>query len=127
VTEPEEKSNETEDGRVYRLEEEVQTWLPASHAMWSIWAIIQARDDILARVDDWTKISPILNQLDQSTSKRPITVERGKLGELMVTEGEGEGLLEEEVEDFDYLRYAMGRMLSFRMELDRIQGRKRGS
>jgi len=38
--------------RVKNLEEQVRYWSPACHAMWSIWGLVQARDDILGNVTD---------------------------------------------------------------------------
>ena len=34
------------------LEEQVRVWSPASHAMWAIWGIVQARDDLKANVTE---------------------------------------------------------------------------
>ena len=34
------------------LEDQVRAWSPASHAMWAIWGIVQARDDIEAAVEE---------------------------------------------------------------------------
>jgi choline kinase len=34
------------------LEEQVRIWSPASHAMWAIWGIVQARDDLKANVTE---------------------------------------------------------------------------
>lgn len=36
-----------------RLEEEVQLWTPASHAMYTVWSIVQATDDIVRQIDEW--------------------------------------------------------------------------
>ncbi|KAG8931038.1 hypothetical protein FRC03_002027 [Tulasnella sp. 419] len=33
---------------IARLERQVRAWSPASHAMWTVWAIVQARDDVEA-------------------------------------------------------------------------------
>jgi choline kinase len=31
---------------VQRLEHQVRAWSPASHGMWAVWAIVQAREDV---------------------------------------------------------------------------------
>jgi len=35
-----------------KLEEQVRIWSPASHAMWAVWGIVQARDDLQANVPE---------------------------------------------------------------------------
>ena len=35
-----------------KLEEQVRIWSPASHAMWAIWGMVQARDDLNANVTE---------------------------------------------------------------------------
>lgn len=42
-----------DDPRVQRLEEEVQLWTPASHAMYTVWSIVQATDDIVRTIEGW--------------------------------------------------------------------------
>lgn len=42
-----------DDARVQRLEEEVQLWTGASHAMYTVWSIVQATDDIVRRIEEW--------------------------------------------------------------------------
>lgn len=42
-----------DDPRVQRLEEEVQLWMPASHAMYTVWSVVQATDDITRTIDNW--------------------------------------------------------------------------
>jgi len=34
------------------LEKQVQMWSPASHGMWAIWGVVQARDTLEAEADD---------------------------------------------------------------------------
>lgn len=34
------------DVEMDRLEEQVRVWSPASHAMWAIWGIVQAMEDM---------------------------------------------------------------------------------
>ncbi|KAI0067752.1 kinase-like protein [Artomyces pyxidatus] len=38
------------EGELDRLEEQVRAWSPASHAMWAVWGIVQAREDVEANV-----------------------------------------------------------------------------
>lgn len=42
-----------EDVRVKRLLDEIRIWEPSSHAMWAVWGIVQAKDDLLARIRTW--------------------------------------------------------------------------
>lgn len=42
-----------DDPRVQRLEEEVQLWTAASHAMYTVWSVVQATDDIVRRIEEW--------------------------------------------------------------------------
>lgn len=46
---------ENDDPRVQRLEQEVRLWTAASHAMYAVWSIVQATDDIKARIDGWAQ------------------------------------------------------------------------
>lgn len=66
------------------LEEQVRRWMPASHGMWAIWALVQARDDV-ERINR------------RMEGKRQ--------------DGEEE---EEDVMEFDYLLYASDRIRIFR-------------
>lgn len=34
------------DKELRKLDEQVRFWSPASHAMWTIWGIVQAREDV---------------------------------------------------------------------------------
>ncbi|KAF8321755.1 kinase-like protein [Clavulina sp. PMI_390] len=43
-----ESSGAVNSADIDRLEQEVQAWTPAALAQWSIWGIVQARDDVLA-------------------------------------------------------------------------------
>lgn len=39
--------NEDElEGLIHKLDRQVRIWSPASHAMWAIWGIVQAREDL---------------------------------------------------------------------------------
>ncbi|KNE89811.1 hypothetical protein PSTG_16713 [Puccinia striiformis f. sp. tritici PST-78] len=52
-----------EDSKVIKeLEEDVNLWSPASHAMWALWGLVQARDDLKVQLDRW------LNNLHLSSS-----------------------------------------------------------
>ena len=66
------------------LEEQVKRWMPASHGMWAIWALVQARDDV-ERINR------------RMEGKRQ--------------DGEEE---DEDVMEFDYLLYASDRIRIFR-------------
>ena len=73
----------------------------------------------------WSKVSnpkPDASHLTDTTPTRP-KAERGKSGEIVVLEDgvKEEDLKPEEVEDFDYLRYAMGRVRMFRRELSKLE------
>ncbi|KAA1073088.1 hypothetical protein PGT21_035547 [Puccinia graminis f. sp. tritici] len=48
-----EKEDGEEDGRVMSLEQDVNLWSPASHAMWALWGLVQARDDLKVQLDRW--------------------------------------------------------------------------
>lgn len=37
------------------MEEEVQRWSPASHAMWALWGIVQAQDDVKEQIERWSE------------------------------------------------------------------------
>lgn len=79
--------------RVLRLEQEVTVWEPSSHAMWAVWGIVQAKEDLLKRVEVW---------------KRDCLA-----GRVPVVDAPAEPI---EV-DFDYLSYSLGRITLFRREL----------
>lgn len=34
-----------------KLDEQVRIWSPASHAMWAVWGVVQAREDIEGQVE----------------------------------------------------------------------------
>ncbi|KAK4056303.1 hypothetical protein OIO90_002747 [Microbotryomycetes sp. JL221] len=48
------KQGYQEDQRVVRLEQEVKVWSPASHAMWAVWGIVQAKEDLQGQIEKWT-------------------------------------------------------------------------
>ncbi|TFK41324.1 kinase-like domain-containing protein [Crucibulum laeve] len=44
-------SNEGDvERRILKLDEQVRIWSPASHAMWAVWGIVQAREDVEGNV-----------------------------------------------------------------------------
>ncbi|GAA6009950.1 hypothetical protein JCM11491_000877 [Sporobolomyces phaffii] len=49
----EERAGSSEDARVEKLLDEVTVWEPSSHAMWAVWGIVQAKEDLLARIEGW--------------------------------------------------------------------------
>lgn len=127
-----------EDSRVIRLKQEVELWEPSSHAMWSVWGIVQSKEDLMFKIDKWkkgcqdllaAKESSLatnginlknlnLNDGDEESSEREGRdgLTRGKRGEEGVT-------AEIEVEpeaDFDYLSYALVRTSLFREELEEL-------
>ncbi|EFP84266.1 uncharacterized protein PGTG_10644 [Puccinia graminis f. sp. tritici CRL 75-36-700-3] len=88
-----EKEDGEEDGRVMSLEQDVNLWSPASHAMWALWGLVQARDDLKVQLDRWlTAPTPSLssNSMDEfefdyfSYSAERIILFRRLLAELNV-------------------------------------------
>jgi hypothetical protein len=79
---------------------QVTVWRPASHALWAVWAVVQARDDILARVERWT-----------SGSAQDVTDANTK--ELEAAGDDG-------AVDFAYLEYGEERLGMFRQDLKRL-------
>ncbi|KAM0749872.1 hypothetical protein T439DRAFT_326767 [Meredithblackwellia eburnea MCA 4105] len=121
-----------EDPRVVRLLEEVKVWEPSSHAMWAVWGIVQAKEDLLYKVAKWkkacerrekSKLEEGVKGLDlgkaagetEGIKARP-TVTRGKSGETVGNDEDEE----DRVADFDYLSYSLGRMNLFRQELKQL-------
>ncbi|GAA5821401.1 hypothetical protein JCM10212_000283 [Sporobolomyces blumeae] len=131
------------DPRVAKLLDEVAIWEPSSHAMWAVWGIVQAKEDLLARIARW-KDKAASSRHDQvgkegqegqnvrSGSEGSGDGQGGKGNLAQQLEGlrfeqkeqdrEGERDLDGELEDvggevFDYLSYAAERMEMFRREL----------
>lgn len=74
--------------------------------MWTVWGIVQAKEDLLKRVDIWK----------QECLRREAA--RKANGGTDVVEEER---VEEKVEvDFDYLSYSVGRITLFREELKEL-------
>lgn len=141
---PARQTSANEDIRVQRLLDEIRIWEPSSHAMWAVWGIVQAKDDLLARIRTWkdrasrdrsstpgsgpaspswppSAVSPPLKPTTPTTptSSESLVDEVKQLG---LDEGDVEELadleeLEEVGEVFDYLSYAAERMGMFRREL----------
>jgi choline kinase len=70
------------------LEEQVRRWMPASHGMWAMWALVQGRENV---------------------ERENLRLD-GKKQNGVDTEDEHE----EDVMEFDYLKYASGRIRIFR-------------
>ncbi|GAA5900427.1 hypothetical protein JCM5296_001423 [Sporobolomyces johnsonii] len=133
-----------EDPRVERLLDEVRVWEPSSHAMWAVWGIVQAKEDLLARIEGWkTKAAKKARAgagagggggaRSSSGDSEPETSPAAGVG--MGIEGLADRMRELEVgpadidemvdldeldevgEVFDYLSYAAERMDMFRREL----------
>lgn len=83
-------STTDEDPRVLRLLQEAELWSPASHALWTVWGIVQAKEDLLKRIHLW---------------------------KAQCASGIQGGESETVETDFDYLSYSLGRMALFRKEL----------
>jgi len=66
------------------LDDQVMRWMPASHGLWGIWALVQGRENVLK--------------------------DNERMDEGRKSDVDGE----EEVTDFDYLLYASGRVRIFR-------------
>ncbi|GAA6000573.1 hypothetical protein JCM10207_004557 [Rhodosporidiobolus poonsookiae] len=121
-----------EDPRVERLLDEVRIWQPSSHAMWAVWGIVQAKEDLMARIAVWreraARIAAGANYAPGSpTSASPppsvpleglaSEIKALQLSEEQVDEMIGLEELEDVGEVFDYLSYAAERMGMFRREL----------
>lgn len=68
------------------LEEQVRRWMPASHGMYAVWALVQGRDNV--ERDNMRLDGKKANGVDAEE--------------------------EEDVMDFDYLKYASARIRIFR-------------
>ncbi|GAA5951392.1 hypothetical protein JCM21900_004395 [Sporobolomyces salmonicolor] len=122
-----------EDPRVERLLEEVRVWEPSSHAMWAVWGIVQAKEDLLARIEGWkTKAAKKAQGAGPGSSRETETLPAAaaagvdgladRMRELEVGPEDIDQMLDmdelDEVgEVFDYLSYAAERMDMFRREL----------
>lgn len=93
-----------------RLEAEVRVWEPCSHAMWAVWGIVQAKEDLVSRIEKWKR-----DALESEARKR---ARRGVEGLSLDDEELGNGAQQEKLElAFDYLTYALGRIQLFRDQL----------
>ncbi|KAL9935478.1 hypothetical protein V8E36_005826 [Tilletia maclaganii] len=81
---------------VDRIEHEVWLWGPACHALWALWGIVFAKEEIEQLLED--ALNP------DTGSAKPKDVKT-------IVEGEGS-----DVDTFDYLRYTLGRIELFRQE-----------
>lgn len=74
--------------------------------MWTVWGIVQAKEDLLKRVDVW-----------KADCLRREAARKANGGKEVVEEKR----VEEKVEvDFDYLSYSLGRINLFRQELKEL-------
>lgn len=129
-----------DDPRVQRLEEEVRLWTAASHAMYTVWSIVQATDDIVRRIEGWLEDPSSAEEAEKLGSQvlqhkagqeqngdgleRP-RLRRGKSGETIADNAEearelanGDGGPElPALGDFDYIGYALERIRMFRQEM----------
>ncbi|BGP37335.1 hypothetical protein JCM10450v2_001242 [Rhodotorula kratochvilovae] len=106
--------NGRDDARVERLEEEVRLWQPSSHALWAVWGVVQAKEDLMARIRVWKDKA--------ARGSRAASPEAGLVEQVKELGLEGDELvdldeMEEVGEVFDYLSYALERMGMFRREL----------
>ncbi|GAA5884972.1 hypothetical protein JCM6882_007176 [Rhodosporidiobolus microsporus] len=131
---------EKEDPRVDRLLDEVRLWQPSSHALWAVWGIVQAKEDLMARIDVWKQRAARVAASSSSPgaasppSASPLPsptvapIDGGLVDSvkaLNLSEADAAGLadlseLDEVGEVFDYLSYAAERMGMFRRELDEL-------
>lgn len=73
--------------------------------MWTVWGIVQAKEDLLKRVEVWKKDCLRREALKLANGGKEVVEERK----------------EEKVEvDFDYLSYSLGRINLFRLELKEL-------
>ena len=85
---------------VDRLEREVHVWSPATHAVWGLWGVVMARDDILGLIE--------------STRKHIRTTPEGLVYEPHAQEPNS---IVQGSEDFDNLKFGLCRFELFREEL----------
>lgn len=90
---------------VDRLEREVHLWSPATHAVWGLWGIVFAREElesVLARAKAEAEGQPVEETVlsDVSTKLVPSAAC---------------------AESFDYLRYALGRIELFQQEFQQLK------
>lgn len=85
-----------------RLDREVQLWSPATHAVWGLWGIVFAREDVEA----------VLKQAKAE-------VEGEALSDSVLGEARAD-VVSTCSQSFDNLRYALGRIEMFRQEFRRL-------
>ena len=89
-----------------RLEEEIRIWSPATNAVWGLWGIVIARDPIMALIQ---RVRARVHRTDDGTLRyepEEIVAQTYEAGSA---------------ENFDNLRFALGRMEIFRNELHALQ------
>jgi hypothetical protein len=72
---------------------QVTVWRPGSHALWAVWAVVQARDDILSRIERWSA-----------------SAQGGAAGNPLLQ-------AKDDAVDFAYLEYGEERLRMFRHDL----------
>jgi len=90
---------------VERLEEEVYVWSPAINAMWGLWGIVMAHDDVVT----------LLELMEQHVHTSP---SGWKFDQQAAIES---GLERGDPNEFDNLRFSLDRIEVFREELDARQ------
>ena len=85
-----------------RLDREVQIWSPATHAVWGLWGIVFAREDI----------EMVLNRAKAEVEGQAVS--ESVLGEAPTD------VVSTCSQSFDNLRYALGRIELFRQEFRRL-------
>ncbi|KAK4049420.1 hypothetical protein OIV83_004153 [Microbotryomycetes sp. JL201] len=100
------RSGYQEDPRVVRLDQEVFVWTPASHAMWAVWGIVQAKEDLLNQVENWKDmcrkrahgrsdiddVSKGVQSIDIGRSNGSPKLTRTRSGDIVVHENSGQDL-----------------------------------
>ncbi|WFD45027.1 choline kinase [Malassezia psittaci] len=102
---PQEKQQLLIEKEIDRLEQEITVWTPATNAVWGLWGIVIARDDILALIE--REKAFVHRMPDGSYEYQPdIPVQHT--------------LPQPSAENFDNLRFSLGRMEIFRKELQAL-------
>ena len=99
---PQELRERTIAAEVDRLEQEVRVWSPATNAVWGLWGVVIARDEIMALIQ---------HVRAQVRRARDGTLVYEPAPEVEQTYEAGSA------ENFDNLRFSLGRMEIFRNEL----------
>ena len=88
-----------------RLEREVLLWSPATHAVWGLWGIVFAKEE-----------------LESVLARAEAEAEGQAVEETVLTEASTQAVgAAESAETFDNLRYALGRIELFRHEWSQLK------